>query len=191
MAISMVEKMKSLLKLLLDHLLATRRYKHKVNKLFTTPKNENKRIRHPEDLNLWERRYFSQNGEDGIIQEIFRRIGVKTSYYVEFGVEDGKECNTRFLRESQGWTGLMMDREHENPDINLRRESVTRENIETLFRKYGVPSEFDLLSIDIDSNDYYVFEQIRSFSPIMICFNFSGSDFIFTSVISALSYSSL
>jgi hypothetical protein len=102
----------------------------------------------------------SQNGEDGVLQEIYKNIGVKTKYFVEFGVEDGRECNTRYLREHCGWTGLMMDGRFENKLINLQKEFITAENINDLFDKYEVPFEFDLLSIDIDGNDYWIWQKI-------------------------------
>ena len=65
--------------------------------------------------------FYSQNGEDGILLSIFANIGTTNKYYVEFGVEDGLECNTRLLRDVYGWTGLMMDGGYHNPDRNLQR----------------------------------------------------------------------
>ena len=58
-------------------------------------------------------------------------------FYVEFGVEDGSECNTRLLREDRGWRGLLMDGGHENSTIGLSREWITAESIADLFRKHG------------------------------------------------------
>lgn len=58
------------------------------------------------DLFQFENKEFSQNGEDGVIQKIFEVIGFETGYYVEFDVEEGKESNTRFMREAYGWNGL-------------------------------------------------------------------------------------
>jgi GNAT superfamily N-acetyltransferase len=112
------------------------------------------------DLTRYEWRASSQNGEDGIVRAIFARIGHGSRYYVEFGVEDGRQCNTRHLREAHGWTGLLMDGAHEDPAVNLHREFITAENIEALFTKYDVPREPDLLSIDIDGNDYYVWRAL-------------------------------
>ena len=63
----------------------------------------------------------SQVGEDGIIAAAFACIGTTDKYFVEFGVEDGRQCTTRLLRERQGWTGLMMDGSHFNESINLHR----------------------------------------------------------------------
>ena len=70
--------------------------------------------------------------------------------FVEFGTENGDECNTRFLRQQLGWEGLMMDGNHEIPSINLYKEQVTAENINQLLEKYQTPSLIDLLSIDLE-----------------------------------------
>eukprot|EP00941_MAST-03F_sp_MAST-3F-sp1_P004526 g4526.t1 len=104
---------------------------------------------------------YSQNGEDGILSALFGRFGTTNRYYVEFGVEDGNECNSRFLRESHGWKGLMMDGGFEDNTIGLYKEFVTAETINTLFTKHAVPREFDLLSIDIDYNDYWMWKAIN------------------------------
>ena len=107
-----------------------------------------------EHLTVFEKRIFSQNGEDGIIAAIFAVIGTTDRYFVEFGVEDGAVCNTALLLR-QGWKGLQMDSRDGNLP-RIKREFVSAENISTLFDKYGVPNVFDLLSIDIDGNDFWV-----------------------------------
>ncbi len=112
------------------------------------------------NLTQFEKRVYSQNGEDGVIQKIFSTIGTTDQYYVEFGTENGAECNTRCLREFNGWSGLLMDGGYEDLSINLHKEFITAENIADLFAKYQVPKEFDLLSIDIDYNDFYVWYAI-------------------------------
>lgn len=125
-------------------------------------------------LRRFEKKVFSQNGEDGVIEKIFSLIGTTNRYYVEFGVQDGAECNTRNLRENYGWTGLMMDGGFSNPAINLQKEFITAENINQLFEKYNVPAEFDLLSIDIDFNDFYVWRAISSyFKPRVVVIEFN------------------
>jgi hypothetical protein len=83
-------------------------------------------------------------------------------FFVEFGVENGFECNTRILREHLNWNGLQMDGCNENDSINLRKEFITKENIIELFRKYNVPQNINLLSVDIDFNDFYCLKEILS-----------------------------
>lgn len=103
---------------------------------------------------------FSQFGEDGVTVAIFKIIGFLNRYYVEFGCENGMECNTRILRQYNICSGLLMDGSNENPEINLRKEFITAENIVSLFEKYAVPKMFDLFSLDIDFNDWYVMRNI-------------------------------
>lgn len=133
------------------------------------------------DLNFFERRIafierkeFSQNGEDGIINAIFAMIGTTNKYFVEFGVENGIECNTRYLSKYKGWKGLLMDGSNENPDLNLHKEFITAENIETLFQKYNVPTELDLLSIDIDGNDYWIWKAITHYKPRVVIMEYNA-----------------
>jgi hypothetical protein len=123
------------------------------------------------DLVQYEKKIYSQNGEDGITLELLKRLYPSPSpehefFYVEFGVESGSECNTRVLRESSSsnghiqWKGLLMDGGYENAAINLKKEFITRENIVSLFQKYDVPKRIQLLSIDLDRNDLYVANEI-------------------------------
>jgi hypothetical protein len=127
------------------------------------------------DLSKYEKKIFSQNGEDGVTMKLIELLYDKDStdnkYYVEFSVHTGKECNTRILREEYNWKGLLMDGSNENIDINLRKEFITKDNIIDLFKKYNVPSNINLLSVDIDFNDYYVLNEILNnyTCDIIIC----------------------
>jgi hypothetical protein len=119
----------------------------------------------------WEMRRYSQNGEDGIIEYIFGRIGTTNKYFVELGTEDGKECNSRYLRE-KGWTGVGLDGNYESETV--KKEWITRDNVEKLLRKYRVPKEFDLLSIDLDSNDYWIWKAITHFHPRVVVIEYNA-----------------
>ena len=94
---------------------------------------------------------------------IFKNIGTTDKVYVEFGVEDCmSQCNTRYLREN-GWdvkSSLLMDGGHSNPDINLQQVIFWPSNIVTHFQKFGVKVEFDFLSVDTDSYDWFMIEAI-------------------------------
>lgn len=113
------------------------------------------------ELNRYEGRKYSQWGEDGITTFLCNAFyeGDTNKYFVEFGVQHGNECNTRILREA-GWNGLLMDGDVEDLSINLRKEFVTRDNIVDLLRKYNVPKHINVLSVDIDGNDFYVIDKI-------------------------------
>lgn len=115
------------------------------------------------DLSLFESKVFSQNGEDGITMKLIDLIyngNNNNKFYVEFGVESGMECNTRILREKYDWNGLQMDGCNQNNSINLRKEFITKENVVELFIKYNVPSNINVLSVDIDFNDFYCLKEI-------------------------------
>jgi len=114
------------------------------------------------DRNLmhWRGKTFSQVWADGVIWKLFNDIGTTNKYFVEFGTQDGSETNTRRLREECGWHGLLMDGGYENSSINLHAEFITRENIIDLFQKYQVPPVPDLVSLDIDGNEFHVLEAI-------------------------------
>ena len=128
------------------------------------------------DLSQHERKIFSQNGEDGVIEKIFEVIKTTNKYYVEFGVENANECNTRNLRENYGWSGLLMDGGYENKEIGLYQEFITAENINELFQKYKVPQELDLLSIDIDYNDFYIWKSLDEiYQPRVVIIEYNAS----------------
>ena len=150
--------------------------------LFTNP-----RYHAADKLNRFEFQAFSQFGEDGIIQEIFKRIGVTNRYFVEFGVENGSETNTTYLLY-QDWQGLWIDGSAENTGAISQSFSkavaqkklttitsfITAENIEQLFKQGNTPAEFDLLSIDIDRNDYYVWKAITQYKPRVVIIEYNS-----------------
>lgn len=125
------------------------------------------------NLNRYEYRVFSQNGEDGILQAIFSKIGRTNRYFVEFGVQDGNECNTRLLLK-KGWSGLWMDADTTN-NSRAKKEFITAENINHLFEKHSVPKQFDLLCIDIDGNDYWVWKAITQYQPRVVVIEYNSS----------------
>jgi hypothetical protein len=131
---------------------------------------------------------FSEHGEDGIVQEIFRRIGTTNKRFVEFGVNDGLECNTHFLLYS-GWRGLWIEcdetaaakirRVFAHPmkegSLKLEQGLVTAENINAIIANGQFAGEIDLLSIDIDGNDYHVCRAITAVMPRVIVAEYNAS----------------
>jgi len=129
-----------------------------------------------DSLNIFERKIYSQNGEDGILEAIFYKIGVTNKYCVEFGVEDGSECNTRYLITHKGWDFLHMDTNDFLPPVKtVKKEFVTPENVNLLFKKYNVPQEFDLLSIDVDSYDYWIWKALEGYSPRVVVIEYDSA----------------
>ena len=134
----------------------------------------------------FERRIFSQNGEDGIIEEIFRRIGTNTKYFVEFGVETGVECNSARLARELGWQGLFIEgdpsmcadlrRNYASfPNVTCLESFVAPDSIERILDDHCVPTELDLLSIDIDGNDYWVWKAIAGWRPRLVIVEYNAT----------------
>jgi hypothetical protein len=105
----------------------------------------------------------SQNNEDGVIDAIARHIPMRR-YFVEFGAE-ALQCNCLELRR-KGWDGLFMDAKGDNDFIKCER--ITPDNINPLLKKYRVPDDFGLLSIDIDGQDIWVWRAMTCQPPLVI-----------------------
>jgi hypothetical protein len=130
---------------------------------------------------------YSQTDEDGILREVFRRIGVTSRTFVEFGVGNGLENNTLALL-FDGWTGLWIEgsaghlRAIEagfaatlaSGRLKARQAMITRENIDALIAADMPAGEIDLLSVDIDGNDVHVFEAIRCIDPRVVVIEYNA-----------------
>jgi hypothetical protein len=141
----------------------------------------------PKRLESFGFKAYSQNEEDGIIEEIFRRIGTTTRTFVEFGVEDGLENNTLYLLYA-GWRGLWIEADQAKHQSIIKKFSaaiaagqlvarhsfITTGNINSLIADSGMGREVDLLSIDIDGNDYHVLEAIECIVPRAIVIEYNA-----------------
>jgi hypothetical protein len=147
-----------------------------------------KRYDDPKRLNRFEAQVFSQNGEDGIITEIFSRLGTANRVFVEIGCGDGRENNTAY-RLLLGWSGYWIDGDERNISVARREQGtaisqgrlsvqqafVTRENAGVLLQAYGVPREFDLLSIDVDRNSSWVWRALEHYTPRVVVVEYNAS----------------
>lgn len=127
-------------------------------------------------------RVSSQWGEDGILDWLVERANIpgNAQSFIEFGVEDYRQSNTRFLLQNRNWRGLILDG---SPamlttvkddgllwayDLEARPAFITRENINELIRAADFTGEIGLLSIDLDGNDYWVWEALEVVNPILL-----------------------
>lgn len=130
------------------------------------------------DLNHFEKSLYSQNGEDGILSKIFQVIKPSSKFCVEFGAYDGITGSNTYLLRAQGWNCLLLDRMFEIPEYNLQKAFITAENINALFAQYNVPHNLDLLSIDIDYNDFYVWQAIDpEYQPTVVVIEYNATHF--------------
>lgn len=138
------------------------------------------------DIGAAEFQVYSQWGEDGIVQWLLRHVPVENHVFVEFGIGDYRESNTRFLLVSGNWSGLVMDssaahieRLRRDPVYwkhNLKSECVivTAENIDALLERHGVKGDIGLLSIDIDGNDYWVWRAVTAVRPAIVIVEYNA-----------------
>lgn len=138
-----------------------------------------------------ELKVFSQHGEDGLLLYLFSQIGAQSRTFVEFGISDGRECNAANLALNFGWSGLLMDCVEANvefarshyaaklgPDagrVKIDLQMVTAENINPLLAEHDMAGEIDLLSIDIDGNDYWVWKAIDRVNPRLVVIEYNAS----------------
>ena len=150
--------------------------------LFNNPK-----YRDPKKLNKYESQSYSQNGEDGIIQEILARIGETNKYFVEIGAGNGLQNNTVVLLMNN-WSGHWIEAAPNNIEIiqdrfkfliasgslSVDSSKVSENTIEELLEGFGVPEEFDLLSIDIDGIDYWVWKSLNYYRPRIVVIEYNA-----------------
>ena len=129
---------------------------------------------------------FSQWGEDGIINWLISNLPPIPKKFVEFGVENYQESNTRLLLYLHNWQGLVIDSSNDHiqdikaQDISWRYqidaicEHISKDNINQLLEKNGMTSDIGLLSIDIDGNDYYVWQSIDIIKPVIVVVEFNA-----------------
>jgi len=109
----------------------------------------------PHQLKASERSVYSQGGQDGVLEAIFNQIGVRNPL-VEFGARDGIECsNTKYLSYKYAMRRLLIDAQPLSDDV-LEME-ITKDNIDGV-----IDGDFDYMSIDLDGNDYWVWEAITN-----------------------------
>jgi hypothetical protein len=139
-----------------------------------------------DDITEAEFQVFSQFGEDGIIQYLIGRVRIENEVFIEFGVEDYSESNTRFLLVHDNWRGLIIDAGSDHREFLRRTELdwrhqidavtafIDRDNINELIRDAGVEGDIGLLSIDLDGNDYWVLEAIDVVSPRILVLEYNS-----------------
>ena len=146
---------------------------------------------HRPEINEFEVRIYSQNGEDGILLYIFSRIGATNRCFIEFGIGDGRECNTANLSLNFEWRGLLMDSDAKQvarakhyyrnklgarfSDIEIIQCLVTVENINEVLSDNVAEREPDLLSIDIDGNEYWIWKSIHVIKTRVVVIEYNAS----------------
>jgi hypothetical protein len=123
---------------------------------------------------------YSQWGEDGIIDYLVTHVEMPTKMFIEFGVENYTEANTLFLLKHRNWGGLVIDGSATNVaaikardifwkyDLHAVCFFITKDNINQIIQESGFAGDVGLLSVDIDGNDYFVWDAINVVSPRVV-----------------------
>lgn len=139
-----------------------------------------------EDIKLAEYKVFSQWKDDGIIQFLVEYLNIPNKVFIEFGVEDYNESNTRFLLMNNNWKGLVLDGSAANIaaikqqdiywkyDLTAVHSFVTAENINDTIKANGFSGEIGLLHIDIDGNDYWTWKAISCVNPVIVIMEYNS-----------------
>lgn len=142
---------------------------------------ESPRMSDPLRLLKYGYRVYSQSDEDGILHEIFRRVGIANKTFVELGSGDGLENNSLFLL-MQGWRGLWLEGSARRVaatrkalagpiregHLRVEQHFATAANVDHAIQQRVSDQEIDMLSIDLDGNDYYILDSIKSVTPRVI-----------------------
>uniref|UniRef100_E6Q516 Methyltransferase FkbM domain-containing protein n=1 Tax=mine drainage metagenome TaxID=410659 RepID=E6Q516_9ZZZZ len=137
-----------------------------------------------------ERIEFSQGGEDGVLLSLLMRIGTTNRFFVEFGVSDGAECCTAALAIKYHWSGLMIEGDSASYErlctgyrslgvieVRFLQRFIDRDSIVKIFEDEKVPENLDLLSIDVDGNDYWIWESllVAGYRPRIIVVEYNAA----------------
>src|SRR6266478_5948564 len=139
---------------------------------------------------LWQYGYkvYSQNDEDGMITEIFKRIGTATKTFIEFGVgsNTGSGCNTAKLLV-EGWSGLWLESDPDvvkniratvepyfNERLSIKEAFITAENINDLLSETTRWGEIDIISIDVDYNSYWLWKALITIKPRVVIIEYNA-----------------
>ena len=129
---------------------------------------------------------FSQWGEDGIIDYLISNLDIENKTFIEFGVENYSEANTKFLLLNKNWSGFVIDSSYENVQnikknelywkysLTAKSEFITKENVNSVLGESNFDKNLGLLSIDVDGNDYWIWEQIKDIDPSIVVIEYNS-----------------
>jgi hypothetical protein len=147
---------------------------------------QSRAAREAQSLRDAEFKVFSQFGEDGALQFLIANVPIENDTFVELGVEDYSESNTRFLLSQDNWRGVIVDAGDLHVDflrtseldwrhqIDPVQAFITRDNVNGLISGAGVEGDIGLLSIDLDGNDYWILEAIEVVSPRILAAEYNS-----------------
>lgn len=129
---------------------------------------------------------YAQGTEESILARLMTCIPPANRHCVDIGASDGlRNSNTALLLRERGWQGLLVEASNYRfeklkanfggaRNVQLRHEQVQPDTVDGLLKDAGVPDDLDLLSIDIDGNDYWVWRGIQAFHPRIVVIEYNA-----------------
>ncbi|MDD2714821.1 MAG: hypothetical protein PHW04_02885 [Candidatus Wallbacteria bacterium] len=142
--------------------------------------------KHVKSISEVEFKVFSQFGDDGIIQWLISNLEFSHNTFIEFGVEDYRESNTRFLMMNDNWSGFVLDGSKQNVvnianseyfwryELFVKAAFIDCSNINELLSTCPFDKEVGILHIDLDGNDYWIWKEICVISPILVILEYNS-----------------
>lgn len=143
-----------------------------------------------QDLRSFRKKITSQDGEDGIIDEIFSRLGTETGWCVEFGAWDGvKLSNTWNLWSNKGWSAVLIEGDPKRFEelkrnvaefsnitpLNVFVDSEGEDSLDRVLGRTSAPQDFELLSIDVDGWDYHIWKGLQDYHPKLVVIEYNAT----------------
>jgi hypothetical protein len=138
----------------------------------------------PRELLNYSRNVYSQNGEDGVLAEILRRLGIPGGWFCEFGAWDGRHLSNTYHLLEKGWSGVMIEGEPDRFAELLRTAALFPKKLypigrfisptagpdclDRLLATTPIPKEFEVLSVDVDGPDYQIWQSLVEYRPTVV-----------------------
>jgi len=141
-------------------------------------------------LNTYRSNVYSQNGEDGVLTEILQRLEIRTGVFVEFGAWDGKHLSNTYYLLEQGWSGVYIEGDKKKYQelvhnmegfsahvelVNAYVEPTGRHTLDNVLASTRIRREFEVLSIDVDSCDWQIWESFHNYTPTVVIIEINSS----------------
>lgn len=140
--------------------------------------------------NKYAKNVYSQNGEDGIIEELLQRLNISSGWVCEFGAWDGIYLSNTFNLIQKGFNGIYIEGDESKfqdllktvekhnkivPINKFIKHDIHEQSLDTILKDTNIPIDFDVLSIDIDSYDYHIWESLKIYSPKIVIIEINSS----------------